>query len=88
MVTKLIGLSVHCLGLDYAYTLTNQYPANVDFRFVPNLNEVKILLNKYIGKSDMIVENDQQQLRFRRRTIDILPFFGVLENIFHHFFHF
>ena len=86
--TKLMGLSIHCLGLDYAYQLTHQYPAKVDFRFVPNLNEVKILLNKYIGKSDMIVENDQQQLRFRRRTVDILPFFGGIGKQFSPFFSF
>tara|TARA_B100000683_G_C12495122_1_gene555911 strand:- start:1763 stop:3172 length:1410 start_codon:yes stop_codon:yes gene_type:complete len=38
-----IGLSVHCVGLDYAYNLFRNSP-DVDFRFIPNLNQVNYIL--------------------------------------------
>jgi hypothetical protein len=71
--TKTVGLAIHCVNLDYAYQLVHQFNADVDYRFVPNLDEIKTLLTKHIGKSNMIVEKDQQQLRVRRRPVNILP---------------
>ena len=39
-----VGLSIHCIGLDTAYSLLSRPSSNVDFRFVPSLTEVKALL--------------------------------------------
>jgi hypothetical protein len=74
--TNTVGLSLHCISLDYAYQLAHKFNADIDYRFIPNLEEIKILLTKHIGKSNMIVEKDQQQLRFRRRPVNILPIGG------------
>jgi hypothetical protein len=79
---KTSGLSIHCVGLDYAYTLARQYNPKIDFRFIPDLNQVKTLLKNNIGNGKTIVEHDQQQLRFRRRPVNIFPFFGRFGRIF------
>ena len=39
-----VGLSIHCIGLDTAYSLLARSSSNVDFRFVPSLTELKALL--------------------------------------------
>ena len=39
-----VGLSIHCIGLDTAYSLLSRSSSNVDFRFVPSLPEVKAVL--------------------------------------------
>ena len=38
-----IGLSIHCVGLDYAYKLFRN-STDVDFRFVPSLSQVNYLI--------------------------------------------
>jgi len=38
-----VGLSIHCIGLDTAYTLLTR-PSNIDYRFVPRLTEVTTFL--------------------------------------------
>ena len=76
--TKTVGLSIHCIGLNSAYKITREYHPGIDFRFVPDFNEVKELLENDIGKSDMLIENEQQQLRFRFRPVNKLPVIGVL----------
>lgn len=76
--TQTVGLSIHSISLGSAYKITREHHPGVDFRFVPNFNEVKELLTKNIGKSDMIVEDEQQQLRFRRRTKNLFPFLNKL----------
>ena len=78
--TQTVGLSLHCISLDSAYKITREYHPGVDFRFVPNFTEVKNLLVDNIGKSDMIVEDEQQQLRFRRRNINLFPYLNKLGN--------
>jgi len=79
--TKLFGLSVHCFGLDFAYRVTREYHPNVDFRFIPDLKEVQALLTpQTTGNSNLIFEDSQQQLRFRRRSINIVPVLGNLNN--------
>lgn len=72
--TKMFGLSVHCFGLDFAYRVTREHHPNVDFRFIPDLKEVQALLTpQATGNSNLLFEDSQQQLRFRRRPINIIP---------------
>lgn len=78
--TKIFGLSIHCVGLDFAYRLTREYHPEVDFRFVPNLEEVKTLLASETSRSNLIFDDDQQQLRFRRRPVKIVPIIGTLSR--------
>lgn len=79
--TKMFGLSIHCFGLDFAYRVTREYHPNIDFRFVPNLNEVQTLLTpQKTGNSNFLFEDDQQQLRFRRRPINIIPVFNKINK--------
>ena len=54
-----------------AYKITREYHPGIDFRFVPNFQEVKELLSKKFksGKTDIIIEDEQQQLRFRRLEV-------------------
>jgi len=80
--TKTLGLSIHCIGLDAAYRITREHHPETDFRFVPNFTEVKDLLIKSIGTSDSIVEDEQQQLRFRRRTVNLFPYLEKLGKAF------
>lgn len=78
--TQTVGLTIHCTSLDSAYKITREHHPGIDFRFVPNFNEVKDLLLNKIGKADFIVEDEQQQLRFRRRNINIFPYLNKLGN--------
>ena len=34
----------NCFGLDFAYRLTREHHPDVDFRFIPNLEEIQTLL--------------------------------------------
>ena len=79
--TQTLGLTINCIGLDCAYKITREHHPGVDFRFVPNLPEVKNLLQKDIGTSDTIVDDEQQQLRFRRRPVNMFPYWGKLGNL-------
>ena len=72
--TETVGLSINCIGLDSAYKITREYHPGIDFRFVPDLEEVQNFLTNYIKKGDITVENDQQQISFQRRTANLLPF--------------
>tara|TARA_B110000003_G_scaffold72470_1_gene73859 strand:- start:3409 stop:4869 length:1461 start_codon:yes stop_codon:yes gene_type:complete len=74
--TNLLGLSVHCIGLDSAYKITRQHHPGIDFRFVPNLKEVKSLITKNLVDPSIIVEEGQQQLRFRPRKGNLFPYMG------------
>ena len=47
------------------------YHPKIDFRFVPDLSEIKKLLAN--SNSNLIFEDDQQQLRLRQRSINPLP---------------
>ena len=76
--TQTVGLSIHCIGLDSAYKITREHHPGIDFRFVPDFKEVKNLLKNDIGKSDMIIEDEQQQLRFRTRTANLFPYLKKL----------
>ena len=76
--TKTVGLSIHCINLSSAYKITREHHPGIDFRFVPNVKELRTLLGDTVGKSDMIVEDEQQQLRFRRRTTNLFPYLNKL----------
>jgi len=76
--TQTVGLSINCISLDSAYRITREHHPGIDFRFVPNFNEVKELLISNVGKSNLIVENEQQQLRFCRRKFNIFPYLNKL----------
>jgi len=76
--TNTLGLSIHCLGLDSAYRISREDHPEIDFRFVPDFDKVKNLLNNPIGKSDIIFDDAQHQLRTRQRTITMFPFLGKL----------
>ena len=71
--TKTVGLSVNCIGLNSAYRITREHHPGVDFRFVPDYQEVKTLLKVKLSKSSLIVDDEQQQLRFRPRSANLLP---------------
>lgn len=76
--TETVGLSLHCISLTSAYNITREHHPGIDFRIVPDLHEVKNLLTKHLTKSSIIVENEQQQLRARKRNVNILPILGGL----------
>jgi hypothetical protein len=81
--TQTVSLSIHSISLESAYKITREYHPGIDFRFVPNYAEVKKLLVKSIGKSDhLVVEDEQQQLRYRNRSINFFPFLGKVGNYF------
>jgi len=65
------GLSIRCIGLNSAYKVTREQHPEVDFRFVPDYREVNTLLSDNIGKPELVVEDQQQQLRFRRRPVPL-----------------
>ena len=76
-----MGLSVNCIGLNSAYRITREHHPGVDFRFVPDYQEVKTLLKVKLSKSSLIVDDEQQQLRFRPRSANLLPYFGKIGNL-------
>ena len=71
--TKMFGLSVHCFGLDFAYRMLREYNPDSDFRIIPDFTEMQKLLTKNVGKSDLIFEEGQQQLRLRNGTVKFSP---------------
>ena len=75
--TQTVGLSIHCISLDSAYKITREYHPGIDFRFVPNFNEVKELLVKD-WPSDILLRMNNNNLRFRTEmlTISILKKIG------------
>jgi|TARA_B110000046_G_scaffold43124_1_gene47996 hypothetical protein len=79
--TETVGLSIHCVGLDSAYNITREHHPGIDFRIIPDLQEVKELLTKNISKSSIIVEDEQQQLRFRRRSVNVISPLGELGRL-------
>ena len=75
--TKMFGLSIHCFGLDFAYRVTREHHPNIDFRFIPDLEELQsVMTARTTGNSSLVFEDGQQQLRFRRRTLNVLPLLG------------
>lgn len=79
--TQLLGISLHCISLESAYNITREHHPGIDFRFVPNMGETKSLLTKHITDPNLIFEDGQQQLRFRRRTVNLFPYLGKLGSL-------
>ena len=79
--TEMVGLSIHCISLDSAYNITREYHPGTDFRIIPDLSEVKNLLTKHLTKSSIIIEDEQHQLRLRRRSVNIIPAVGKLGRL-------
>jgi hypothetical protein len=74
--TKTLGLSIHCFGLDFAYRVIREYHPNVDFRFIPDLKEVQSLMTfQSTGDSTLMFGDEQQQLRWRCRPVNLIPIF-------------
>jgi len=79
--TKMLGLSIHCFGLDFAYRVTREYHPNIDFRFIPDLEELQALLTaKNTGDSSLLFSDGQQQLRWRHRSVNVIPVFQTLNK--------
>lgn len=76
--TKTVGLSIHCISLDSAYKITREHHPGIDFRYVPNFNEVKGILGNKIEKHNLIFENEQQQLRLRNRSNSLFPYLNKI----------
>tara|TARA_B110001452_G_scaffold120668_1_gene100157 strand:- start:2646 stop:4247 length:1602 start_codon:yes stop_codon:yes gene_type:complete len=79
--TKTVGLSIHCIGLHSAYRITREHHPDIDFRFVPHYQEVKNLLKNKLNNSNLIIDDEQQQLRFRPRSANLLPYLGKVGRI-------
>ena len=60
-----VGLSIHCIGLDTAYSLLSRSSSNVDFRFVPSLPEVKAVL-EHSSQGDTNNERQLEQTLSRK----------------------
>jgi hypothetical protein len=60
--TTTVGLSVKCISLSSAYELTREYHSNLDFRFIPDLDEIANLLEANNSKFTF-VDIKQNQLR-------------------------
>ena len=76
--SELLGLSVHCIGLNSAYKIIREAPTDVDFRYVPDFNEVKTLLKEKVNSGRLVFEKGQQQLRVRSRRVNRLPILSKL----------
>eukprot|EP00966_Prymnesium_polylepis_P337363 7392003-Prymnesium_polylepis.1 len=62
---------------DFAYRVTREHHPNIDFRFIPDLEELQSLMTpRTTGNSSLVFEEGQQQLRLRRRAINVLPLLG------------
>ena len=79
--TQLLGVSLHCISLESAYKITREDHPGIDFRFVPNMSETKNLLTKHITDPNLIFDDGQQQLRFRRRTVNLFPYLGKVGSL-------
>ena len=74
-----IGLSIHCVSLSSVYKTMRLDKTMLDFRIVPNMKELDLLLNKYAGNSNVIFDNLQYQTRFK---VQPLQFFPPIKNFY------
>jgi len=76
--TKTVGLSIHSVGLDFAYNLTRQSNTHTDFRFVPSFEEIRTLIKSKKQRS-LIFEIPNKQLqevnikKWKWQNIENLP---------------
>ena len=75
---KTVGLSIHSVGLDFAYNLTRQSNTHTDFRFVPSFEEIRTLIKSKKQRS-LIFEIPNKQLqevnikKWKWQNIENLP---------------
>ena len=70
-----VGLSIHCIGLDTAYSLLSRSSSNVDFRFVPSLPEVKAVLehsSQGDTNSELAINERQLEQTLSRKALTII----------------
>jgi hypothetical protein len=67
--TKTVGLSVHCVSMASAYSVTREYHPGIDFRFIPHFEQVKAILPS---------QNTQY---FKGVPIYIVPLFNGINNV-------
>ena len=70
-----VGLSIHCIGLDTAYSLLSRSSSNVDFGFVPSLPEVKAVLehsSQGDTNSELAVNERQLEQTLSRKALSII----------------
>ena len=70
-----VGLSIHCIGLDTAYSLLSRSSSNVDFRFVPSLPEVKAVLehsSQGDTNSELAINERQLEQTLSRKALSII----------------
>ena len=70
-----VGLSIHCIGLDTAYSLLSRSSSNVDFRFVPSLPEVKAVLehsSQGDTNSELVINERQLEQTLSRKALSII----------------
>ena len=70
-----VGLSIHCIGLDTAYSLLSRSSSNVDFRFVPSLPEVKAVLEHSSQgdiNSELAINERQLEQTLSRKALSII----------------
>lgn len=84
-----IGLALHCISLDSAYELVRQSHPTIDFKFVPNLNELTTFLTKQVDNPKLIFDEGQFQTRSKIRPVPLInhpnlkyatPFFSFVQN--------
>ena len=70
-----VGLSIHCIGLDTAYSLLARSASNVDFRFVPSLTELRALLehsSQGDTNSELAINERQLEQTLSRKALSII----------------
>jgi hypothetical protein len=68
-----VGVSLHCVSLSSVYKLMRTKPVHFDFRLIPNMGELTLLLNKHIGNSNLVFNPLQYQVRRRVRPLSFTP---------------
>ena len=77
--SKQIGLTLHCVGLDTAYEIMRQSHVDIDFKFVPNLDELTTFLKKKINDPKIIFDENQCQTFVKNRLVPLSLNFGPLK---------
>ena len=79
--TKAFGLSVHCFGLDFAYRTIRETAPGVDFRFVPDLQELQLLITSSQFKNTLFtIVKEQTFLPLQSQVIKFLPIVNKYVN--------
>ena len=73
-----IGLALHCISLDSAYDVVRQSHSSIDFKFVPNLDELAVFLTKKTDNQNLVFDERQSQTYTKIRPVSILPNIGHL----------